>query len=521
MLDVLLGNGGGLPLCYLGITLLLASTLYFTLRWRTRKVIVEKFITRGRLDTAATPPRSLSPSPKRRCTATALQLTSGPPSEKPFSPTDDPSGVSQVRRASLTAIFTNILPKLPTATGFRRGSLALNSDSRRGSTASNASDPGNDVVFRTKEEIEAYGDFPDYAQLSGVRLPVSYENFNIDTALPRPYRPFRWAYHQTMSLTKMEPDWWLELENTYVSRIAQRKSLYAKHGKAVLDYLPGSEAACKELMEMALQFLAARYPQYFSLTSSPNSDSLAPDTFVNKILDETFNLKAMHPLVVILENVPEDFGITLRDEKTGFYEFRAGVICSSIGWNVGTKIGLNLREIHKPIPDYKEKMQFSMDRYFSKMPTSKPIQRGSWGIEVGQPLFMPPGDPHEKLRAFQDPELKIDDINLRVDWQTLRRLPLSSAIVFNFKALFTPLREFIDEPGVPGIVHKVLTEGKKNLMEYKGTWHVEHVVVPKLEEWVRRQEDEGLIERGGEIETLPESPYFKGWEEKWNRQQGF
>jgi hypothetical protein len=34
-----------------------------------------------------------------------------------------------------------------------------------------------------------------------------------------------------------------------------------------------------------------------------------------------------------------------------------------LGWNVGTKIGLQLHEIHEPIPDYKEKMQFSMDRY--------------------------------------------------------------------------------------------------------------------------------------------------------------
>lgn len=50
----------------------------------------------------------------------------------------------------------------------------------------------------TVEEIEALGNFPDYATLSGVPLPAAYNNFDIDTALPRPYRPFRWEYHQTM-----------------------------------------------------------------------------------------------------------------------------------------------------------------------------------------------------------------------------------------------------------------------------------------------------------------------------------
>lgn len=48
------------------------------------------------------------------------------------------------------------------------------------------------------DEIDALQDFPDYAELSGVPLPKPYEEFKIETALPRPYRPFRWVYHQTM-----------------------------------------------------------------------------------------------------------------------------------------------------------------------------------------------------------------------------------------------------------------------------------------------------------------------------------
>ena len=47
-------------------------------------------------------------------------------------------------------------------------------------------------------EIKALGDFPDYSKLSGIPLPEAYKEFEIEKALPRPYRPFRWAYHQTM-----------------------------------------------------------------------------------------------------------------------------------------------------------------------------------------------------------------------------------------------------------------------------------------------------------------------------------
>jgi hypothetical protein len=158
-----------------------------------------------------------------------------------------------------------------------------------------------------------------------------------------------------LAITKLEPDWWLELESTYIKRIKQRQELYAKHGKLVLQALPGSEIACKELMEMCLDFLAARYPQYFRLDKKKM-------VFYNGILNTESHLKQEDPLVIILNNIPEDFAITLRNPENGQYHFRAGVICSALGWNVDTKIGMNLAEIHQPIPDYKEKMQFSMDR---------------------------------------------------------------------------------------------------------------------------------------------------------------
>lgn len=134
---------------------------------------------------------------------------------------------------------------------------------------------------------------------------------------------------------------------------------------------------------------------------------------------------------------------------------------------------------------------------------------------------MPKGNPHEIYRTYQEPNLKLEDCHLRVDWQTLRRLPLSAAVVFNFKALFTPVTEFRDEPGVPALAVKNMREGKKNLLEYKGTWHVEHVVLPKMEEWAEEQRENGLVEKDWEVATLDETPYFRGWEEKWHRQQGF
>lgn len=50
------------------------------------------------------------------------------------------------------------------------------------------------------QEVRELGDFPNYAELSGVPMPQPYYEFDVDKALAKLYRPFRWVYHQTMCI---------------------------------------------------------------------------------------------------------------------------------------------------------------------------------------------------------------------------------------------------------------------------------------------------------------------------------
>ncbi|PBP18497.1 hypothetical protein BUE80_DR010590 [Diplocarpon rosae] len=396
------------PLGSLSALFLLSSVIVLAVSKRKREALLGRLhFHRKRISGASTPPRSISPNreasirsgpdystilpPSRRSVLPELARTLSPVSSKILlSP--DPSVDFIVMNALPTAQSYSLDDQVPryTPTGF--------------STA----------------EIKAIGDFPAYDILSGVPLPHPYRDFDIAKALPRPYRPLRWKYHQTMSFQKLEPDWWLEVENSYVTRIKERQELFREHGSKVLDYLPGSELACKELMEMCLQFYCARYPAQFSLSADQK-------IFHNRILGTETMIKRYHPFHILLNNVPEDFAIVLRNEDDGMYYFRAGVIC----------------------------------------------------------------------------------------------------VVFNFKALFTPVTEFRAEPYIPALLLKILKEGKKELMEYKGTWHVEHVCIPRLEEYAQEQIAKGWVradmdgQKEWNIATLAESPYFPGWEEKWHRQQGF
>lgn len=156
------------------------------------------------------------------------------------------------------------------------------------------------------------------------------------------------------------------------------------------------------------------------------------------------------------------------------------------------------------------------------MPTNQPIQRGSWFVEDWQPLFVTPEEyALNGGTRHQGQKVDIEQCHLRCDWQTLRRLPLSGAIIFNFKAVFTPLTDLRDEPYVPSLMYKQATEGKPSLTDQKVHEHIRPVVLDSLRAWKTEQIDNGLIPPDWEEQTLAESPFYPGWEDRWRQKIGF
>lgn len=160
---------------------------------------------------------------------------------------------------------------------------------------------------------------------------------------------------RSKALQKFQPNFWIELEQNYFASLKQRKTLLEQHGTNIMNYGSGSALACRELMEMVLQFVCIRYPHYFQLKEDNT-------VFANKLLETRTILSLRHPLQVLFDNIPEDFAIMMRDEKDGMYYLRAGHICSSIGWTFGRHFNRQLRAIHTEVNDYAEKMAKSMDR---------------------------------------------------------------------------------------------------------------------------------------------------------------
>ena len=177
----------GQHLLLLGASFCLTTITFFLLNQQQRDVLLSRFRIRGRRTSSAkTPPRSLSPE--------------NAPAHAALTTNDWLDTLAPTRREALVQAAKSLPAEQREKISKEQVGQDIVSHSIMPFTADYTKCDGSKYTATgiSVDEVKALGDFPDYAELSGVPLPEKYTEFDIETAMPRPYRPFRWAYHQTM-----------------------------------------------------------------------------------------------------------------------------------------------------------------------------------------------------------------------------------------------------------------------------------------------------------------------------------
>lgn len=176
-----------------GLALLLSSLTFLALNKSHRDVVLGRLSLHKRRATGSfTPPRSLSPEKQ------------GLPSNRPPSAPEYGRVFPPSRRHALAQVKLHGPGESGKELSERPQEFSKRVPHTEVANTDALADYATPTGF-TVEEIKRLGDFPDYATLSGVPLPRPYEGFDIAKAVPRPYRPLRWAYHQTMCTWRFFP----------------------------------------------------------------------------------------------------------------------------------------------------------------------------------------------------------------------------------------------------------------------------------------------------------------------------
>lgn len=332
--------------------------------------------------------------------------------------------------------------------------------------------------------------------------PLNITAEDVKTRDDRPWRPFRWPYHQTMSIFKLDINHWLDMDKYYYDYIKEKERVIHTYGPDNFDWLPGSEDACRELMDVVKEHMMLRYPLLF--TTKDDGVHLKNE-LTNEILDFSEPLKD-HPLVYVSKMAKEDFYIVMKGEDGTHRLVAAAVPFPGGSFGIKYKLGKSLDVIHTEVPYYKEKLKPSMEKWFSRMKPEDLVERASWYISWDHKLLL------NNVYALKEGDKVDEDVlptefNVRVERQTLRRLPKSKAIIFTNHPVFYSIEEMKDEPLVPSLIRKIIFEAPEGICKYKNFESFRDHILPYLNSLIERQINLGLITEDTPVKTLSTYPF--------------
>ncbi|HUW79552.1 MAG TPA: DUF3445 domain-containing protein, partial [Acidocella sp.] len=210
--------------------------------------------------------------------------------------------------------------------------------------------------------------------------------------------------------------------------------------------LPHMAEAEWDTLELLMESLALDYPAQFTLTKNGSAWH-----WVNRPLniDQHFTFGdagtlPCPPFEYITRQVQGDF--SLQDQRDNNLFMDGGMVTSQADWSLNFDIGMSFHEWHGPVPVAHELGVF--DRalaYLLRLQLGKPVRRLNWTLTVNPRLDTSPENypiwgPD---KATITPENVGRQMCLRVELQTLTRLPRSNAILFGIRGYLIRLEELV------------------------------------------------------------------------------
>ena len=177
----------------------------------------------------------------------------------------------------------------------------------------------------------------------------------------------------------------------------------------------------------------------------------------------------MHPLETAARMVPEDLLLLAPRRRDGDSDsldwvLVAAVLAFPAHWVLAEKMGRPLAGIHDPVPHYGELLERPMDRFFSNMEVGPISHRWNWSVVTTDRLFTP----HRMRRTPLAPGAGIDDIFLRMESQTLRKLARTGHVLFTIRTYVEPLSRWAGIPGALDSLVEMLDGMTPQMRDYKG-----------------------------------------------------
>lgn len=256
---------------------------------------------------------------------------------------------------------------------------------------------------------------------------------------------------------------------------------YMRERRRILDedpsrvrIMPGMDVACWDLLLYYLRDLALAYPTVMHLTEGADrrfhwrNELLGTDA--EFVLGDLESLPC-HPLEFLAREVPDD--LLLVVERDGRLYFDAGIVTFAAAWSVAFDVGMDMYEIHAPVPGLiRDGIVARAEQFLRRLPADAVYRRVNWTLSAS--------DSHkldvslEQLPEWgRDIPTMIADgdygrARLRIELEHFVRLPTSGAVTFNIRTFMASLDEVRRIPAWAEQLATVIETLDERIAAYKG-----------------------------------------------------
>jgi len=264
-----------------------------------------------------------------------------------------------------------------------------------------------------------------------------------------------------VGLEPIEEAEWLEIDNLFDSEIELKRKLYESHCKEIHQELDLSFKYQQELLEVLKTHLKQYHPSH-KITAIETSSPLKSASMM----------------------VQEDLVLMIPDEEK--YFLGAASLCAPSNWSLKEKFNDSLIDLHKYVPSYEKKIGNRVNNIFNKLPNDRIFQRFNWSIYEDASLFQP-----VKSKSLVERSKTITDKNagdrlfIRVERQTIRRLPKTQAIAFTIRVHVDPLSSIEEDLLLIKGLKKTLKNLSQGMKKYKSVDQIEAPLISWLDKKIK------------------------------------
>ena len=271
-----------------------------------------------------------------------------------------------------------------------------------------------------------------------------------------------------MGLVALQLKDWIEADEYFYDELKEKKQLLISNYPEVFASRPGSLPAQTEVLALVLKHMEKYCPGVLTIEQ---------DEVVLPKLRWKFRISDFEesPLDLCGRLVQED--LCLMAPGPDGYTLEAASLCFPARGRLMDKMGLPMSGIHKPVPDYSEKLSRPVDSFFNRIDVDRPVWRVNWSLTTDPTMFQPVRQKHSASELSITSKNAGDKVYMRCERQTLRRLPDTGWILFTIKTYLDKVSKLHKYPKETQNLSSLLRSAPTTLLSYK---NINHFLEPLL-----------------------------------------